>query len=318
MTIAKPLQAVFSILLSTTLVAVATADPIPAGARSANIEAVGYVDAPNASPFKMSLLESGDRWYMYTSNLFHRGWTIFDVTDPADPKMVKFIDGPENTSTWQLDIADGLMITSFDALSAGWGGDPDQPRAPEAVLIWSLEDPVNPKRIGSFTTGGGTHRNAYFGGDYMHLAANLPGYNGEVYMIVDISDPATPVEAGRFATAGMKEGDAEPYDLGRLHGPADVRGDLAFLPMGVPVLSSPTLKIRRTSRRLAASISGRCSADTSIRTHDDALPRAKSRHRQRRGDCRELRRGTELRWACRHLGPGRAAAHLPFSDAAAT
>jgi len=232
MTIVKPLQAVCSILLSATLVAVAAADPIPAGARSANIEAVGYVDAPNASPFKMSLLESGDRWYMYTSNLFHRGWTIFDVTDPADPKMVKFIDGPENTSTWQLDIADGLMITSFDSLSTGWGGNPDQPRAPEAVLIWSLEDPLNPKRIGSFTTGGGTHRNAYFGGDYMHLAANLPGYNGEVYMIVDISDPANPVEAGRFATAGMKEGDAEPYDLGRLHGPADVRGDLAFLPMG--------------------------------------------------------------------------------------
>ncbi len=228
----KPLHVACLVLVSATLTALAAADPIPPGARSQNVEAVGYVDAPNASPFKMSLLESDGRWYMYTSNLFHRGWAIFDVTDPTDPTMVKFIHGPENTSTWQLDIADGLMITSYDALSTGWGGDPDQPRAPEAVLIWSLEDPVNPKQIGSFTTGGGTHRNAYFGGDYLHLAANLPGYRGEVYMIVDISDPAHPVEAGRFATAGMKETDAEPYDLGRLHGPADVRGDLAFLPFG--------------------------------------------------------------------------------------
>ncbi|MFL2546640.1 MAG: LVIVD repeat-containing protein [Candidatus Rariloculaceae bacterium] len=232
MTFAKTIRITGLIAASLTLSSVAFADPIPAGARGENIEAIGYVDAPNSSPFKMSLLESDGRWYMYTSNLFHRGWTIFDVTDPTDPQMVKFIDGPDNTGTWQLDIADGLMITSYDALSAVWGGDPDRPHASEAVLIWSLEDPLNPRQIGSFTTGGGTHRNGYFGGDYMHLAANLPGYRGEVYMIVDISDPANPVEAGRFATAGMKETDEEPYDLGRLHGPADVRGDLAFLPMG--------------------------------------------------------------------------------------
>ena len=217
---------------STTLIAIAAADPIPSGARSENVAAVGYVDAPNTSPFKMSLLQSGDRWYMYTSNLFHRGWAIFDVTDPSDPAFVKFIDGPANTATWQLDIADNRMITAVDALSAGWGGDPEQPHAAEAVLLWSLDDPVNPQQIGGFTTGGGTHRNAYFGGDYMHLAANLPGYQGEVYMIVDISDPAHPVEAGRFATAGMLETDVEPYDMARLHGPADVRGALAFLPFG--------------------------------------------------------------------------------------
>ncbi len=232
MIFSKALRAACLALVAASLTTLAAADPIPPGARSQNVEAVGYVDAPNASPFKMSLLESGDRWYMYTSNLFHRGWAIFDVTDPTDPTLVKFIEGPENTATWQLDIADNLMITSLDALSTGWGGDPDQPRAPEAVLIWSLEDPVNPQQIGCFSTGGGTHRNAYFGGDYLHLAANLPGYRGEVYMIVDISDPANPVETGRFATTGMKETDAEPYDLGRLHGPADVRGNLAFLPFG--------------------------------------------------------------------------------------
>ena len=100
----------------------AMADPIPPGYRGENVEVVGYVDAAGASPFKMSLLQDGDTWYMYTSNLFHRGWSIFDVTDPTDPRMVKFIEGPENTGTWQVDIADGLMITSLDALSAVWGG----------------------------------------------------------------------------------------------------------------------------------------------------------------------------------------------------
>jgi hypothetical protein len=169
---------------------------------------------------------------MYTSNFFHRGWSIFDVTDPTDIQMLKFIEGPANTSAWQVDLADGVMITALDALSRGWGGDPSQPHAPEAVLIWSLEDPLNPRQIGSFTTGGGTHRNGYQGGRYMHLASGLPGYRGDVYQIVDISDPAHPVEAGRFAPAGMQETDAEPYDGARLHGPAQIRGNLAFLPYG--------------------------------------------------------------------------------------
>ena len=106
MNLAEPLRIACLALMSATLTTLAFADPIPAGARSENVEAVGYVDAPNASPFKMSLLESDGRWYMYTSNLFHRGWAIFDVTDPTDPTMVKFIDGPENTATWQLDLAD--------------------------------------------------------------------------------------------------------------------------------------------------------------------------------------------------------------------
>ena len=47
----------------------AVADPIPEGYRGENIEVVGYVDAAGSSPFKMSLLQDGDTWYMYTSNL---------------------------------------------------------------------------------------------------------------------------------------------------------------------------------------------------------------------------------------------------------
>jgi hypothetical protein len=235
-----------------TLAAIAQSDPIPEGARAHNIEAVGYTDAAGASPFKMALRRDGDRWYLYTSNFFHRGWSIFDVTDPTDPTMVKFIEGPANTATWQIDVADDLMITSLDSLSRNWGGDPDQPHAPEAVLIWSLEDPVNPRQVGRFVTGGGTHRNAYPGGRYMHLAANLPGYEGELYMIVDVSDPARPTEVGRFATAGMKNDDGVPYDQARLHGPAQIRGNTAYLSFGgagmiIADISDPA-SIREISR----------------------------------------------------------------------
>src|SRR5256885_5479783 len=53
------------------------------------------------------------------------------------------------------------------------------------------------------TGGTGTHRNFYANGRYMHLAAGMPGYSGNIYVIVDISNPATPVEAGRWWVPGQ-------------------------------------------------------------------------------------------------------------------
>ena len=66
----------------------------------------------------------------------------------------------------------------------------------------------------------------------MHLAANHPDYRGEMYMIVDIGDPSNPLEAGRYQPGGLLQSEPGPYDMARLHGPADVRGDLAYLPFG--------------------------------------------------------------------------------------
>jgi len=71
------------------------------------------------------------------------------------------------------------------------GGDTD-PNAPwdDGIVIWSLKDPVHPMRLGQWKTGGlGTHRNGYFGGRYVHTAAAVRGYFGQIYVIVDIEYP---------------------------------------------------------------------------------------------------------------------------------
>src|SRR5271169_319305 len=67
-----------------------------------------------------------------------------EVTDPKDPKVVKEIEGPANTATDQMEIADGKMITALAKISPGWGGDPKKP-FDEGVLIWDLKDPLNPQ-----------------------------------------------------------------------------------------------------------------------------------------------------------------------------
>ncbi len=209
------------------------ADPIPPGAVGFDVEAVGYSNLNDKPGFKMSIQNVGGHWYLYVGQLWDAGWQILDVTDPANPKVVKEIAGPDNTATDQMEIADGKMVTALAKISPGWGGDPNGP-FDEGVLIWDLKDPLNPQRLGQYKTGSlGTHRNGYQGGRYMHLSAIVPGYKGNIYVIVDIGDPAHPVEAGRWWVPGQKDGETPAAPAGTmLHGPAFVVGNLAYLPYG--------------------------------------------------------------------------------------
>lgn len=200
-----------------------------------NTKAVGYSDLDGrGGGFKLSIQEVQGRWYLYMGHLWHRGWTILDVTDPRRPEVAAFIEGPDNTWTIQMVVQDGRMVTALEQVSASWGGDPNAP-FDEGVLIWDVEhDPVHPELLGHFRTGGtGTHRNGYWGGRYVHLAAGMPGYSGNIYVIIDIDDPTHPVEVGRWWVPGQHVAGGETPEPGvSLHGPPFVVGDLAYIPYG--------------------------------------------------------------------------------------
>ena len=67
----------------------------------------------------------------------------------------------------------------------------------------------------------------------MHLAAEMPGFKNHIYLIVDISDPARPIEVGRWWVKGQAEGETPPAPPGTiLHGPPFVVGDKVFLSYG--------------------------------------------------------------------------------------
>jgi hypothetical protein len=206
---------------------------LPEGAFGRNVEVVGYSELDGRPGFKLDIQQVSDRWYLYMGHLWHRGWTIVDVTDPSAPEVVNFIPGPTNTWTIQMVTADGKMITALEKIAPGWGGDPDASND-EGVLIWDLSSPLDPQQLGHFRTGGtGTHRNFYAGGRYMHLTAGMPGYTGNIYVIADISDPSRPVEAGRWWVPGQYKDKGESTDPAvSLHGPPYVVGNLVYLPYG--------------------------------------------------------------------------------------
>ena len=178
---------------------------------SENVELVGYHDLEGRPGFKLAFHRANERCYLYTASLWHSGWSILDVTEPGEPRFVRWIDGPPNTWTIQLQVADGLMITSLEHIPPGWGGG-ENPPPEEGFLIWDLADPEDPKRLGHWKGGAqGTHRNFYGGGRYVHAATTLPGFEGHVYGVVDIDDPTDPRLVGRWWLPGQHVAGGEQY-----------------------------------------------------------------------------------------------------------
>ena len=213
------------------------ADPIPKGAISSGFDIVGYSGLNDRPGFKITTKENHGQWLLYLGHFWEPGWSIVDVTKPNDPKLVKFIPGPANTWTLQVDLAENKLITALEKKPPVWGGDPTQSNE-EGVFIWDLKDPLNPEKLGQYKTGAaGTHRNGYQGGNYMHLAASMPGYDGNIYVIVDISDPTKPLEVGRWWIPGQNRDQGEKFAADipgkpSLHGPPVIRGNIAFLSYG--------------------------------------------------------------------------------------
>jgi hypothetical protein len=206
---------------------------VPRGSASSNFDVVAYSETDGRPGFKMAIREVNGRWYLYMGHLWHRGWTIVDVTDPRKPQVLKFVPGPENTWTIQMDLHDDIMITGMEQVGRRWGGDPSKPHD-EGFFIWDIKDPVNPKKLGQWKTGGrGTHRIGYPGGRYVYAAAALPGYQDELLVIVDISDPANPKEVSRWATPGQHIAAGEKPEEGiQLHGPPMRDGNRLYLDYG--------------------------------------------------------------------------------------
>lgn len=193
------------------------------------VELVSYHCLQGRPGFKLALLHYGSHWLLYMGHIWHTGWSVLDVTDASSPRFVGFLEGPSDTWTLQVQVADGLMLTALEKPPPGWGTDPGA-KSEEGCLIWELTDPERPTLAGKYRTGGsGTHRNFYAGGDYAYMAANVEGFEGRLLTIVDVSNPTSPREVARWGWPNQNEGG---HFASYMHGPAHVEGNRAYVSYG--------------------------------------------------------------------------------------
>ncbi|GFG52064.1 hypothetical protein CQY20_17230 [Mycolicibacterium agri] len=210
--------------------------PAP-GFTADGVDLIGYHDVDGKPVFKLAMQvvpsETGERWYLYATHFWEPRLSIFDVTDPANPVLAGAIEGPDHAATWQVQVADRLLVQGMEHRPPAWGGDPAT-YADEGVRLFDVTDAVDPKLVGQWRTGDhGVHRNHYTGGRYLHVTAGRRGFEGNIYVILDIADPSRPEEVAiwflpeQYVAAGNR-----PSRRISLHGPPYVLGDRAYLSYG--------------------------------------------------------------------------------------
>jgi hypothetical protein len=197
------------------------------------VELIGYHDVGGKPVFKLAMQVVEDRWYLYATHFWEPRLSIFEVTEPAEPRLVGAIEGPDQAATWQVQVADGLLVQGMERRPAAWGGDPAD-NSDEGIRLFDVRDPVAPKLLSQWRTGEhGVHRNHFTGGRYVHVTASRRGFEGNIYVILDIADPQNPVETAMwFLPEQYTSAGATPSRRISLHGPPYVLGDRAYLSYG--------------------------------------------------------------------------------------
>ena len=134
------------------------------------------------------------------------GTTIVDVSDPRAPRHLATIDVPEGWHSHKVRVSGDIMVVNHEKFGKS---------APNEIGgglgIYDVSRPSDPKLITRWTTmGGGVHR-FDFDGRYAYVSPTVEGYIGNIVMILDLIDPAKPVEVGRWWIPGQWAGGGEEY-----------------------------------------------------------------------------------------------------------
>src|SRR5262245_64651017 len=140
-----------------------------------NVDPLAYHDLDGRSGLKLALQEVDGRFFLYVAGFWHSGWSILEeVTGPEHPELLRFLDGPPNTVTLQVQVADGTMITALERPPSGLViGDPAA-KPKDGFLIWDVNEPDRPQLLGQWVSGAtGTHHNFYNGSQWVYASQRL-------------------------------------------------------------------------------------------------------------------------------------------------
>jgi hypothetical protein len=133
------------------------------------------------------------------------GTSIYDIADPANPRLLSRIEMPAGWHAHKVHSKDGLMIVNHERLGS------DNPEFGGGLGIYDVSRAAAPRLIHKWrTAGSGVHRYD-FDGRFAYISPTAEGFVGNIVMILDLADPAAPQEVGRWWIPGQNTGAGEVY-----------------------------------------------------------------------------------------------------------
>ena len=167
--------------------------------------------APNLGEGMAMKLTRDGRRIMYIAHEYGPAtFSIFDVTEPRDPRLLWQLPIPHrNVRGNSLAMRGDLLLMAYQVNKPGL--------TPAGFQIYDISDPIAPREIAFFDTSGGPSQGVHFvsmmDGRYAHISTGAPDFepnhpkDHQFYMIVDLANPAKPTEVGRWWMPGQRKGD---------------------------------------------------------------------------------------------------------------
>jgi hypothetical protein len=144
----------------------------------------------------MQVLRHGDALYVGHTGTSGAATSILDVSDVDAPRLVAQWPAPPHTHAHKVQVADGLLLTNRERFP--YRSSEGTPVA--GLAVYDLADPFAPEQIGWWASGGrGVHRIVWTGGRYAHVSAIPAGAADRIWVVLDLADPANPVEVARWS-----------------------------------------------------------------------------------------------------------------------
>lgn len=168
--------------------------------KTVNTKVIGHLDCPGGG----QVWVDGSTLYIGHMAAPH-GTTVVDVADPRRPRVLAQIEIPPGWHSHKVRVAEGIMIVNHERLGK------ETPEFGGGLGIYDVSNPAQPRMITKWrTAGAGSHRFS-FDGRYAYISPSVEGYVGRIVMILDLADPAKPVEAARWWIPGQHAAGGEKY-----------------------------------------------------------------------------------------------------------
>ena len=142
-----------------------------------------------------------------------KDFSVVDVTDPSKPRVVVQTELPHGkVRSNSLAVVGDILLVAYQVATPGL--------EPAGMGIYDISNIERPRRLGFFDASGpysrGVHCLWFVDGRYAHLSTGMPDFvptnpkDDQLYVIVDMANPANPSEVGRWWLPGIRQGDNVP------------------------------------------------------------------------------------------------------------